>query len=110
MKKLFVKKPKHKYDGWFNSYDELQAFSAWLREHDAFEKYIANLIADDSDSFTNGAVTDIESAQTYLEGLEPEEYIDNAFYWSETPEGTQYWAELCTSWQEFVDENEYLFN
>lgn len=110
MKKLLIKKPKTNYDGWFNSYDELKVFSTWLREHDAFEKYIANLIADDSDSFTNGAVTDIESAQTYLEGLEPEEYIERAFGWGNTPEGAQYWAELCTLWQEFIDENEYLFN
>lgn len=109
MKKLLIKRPKHKYDGWFNSCDELKTFSAWLREHDAFEQYVANLINDDSDSYTNGAVADIQSAQTYLEGLEPEEYV-NAFGWCNTPEGAQYWFELCTLWENFVDEHEYLFN
>lgn len=58
-------------------------FIIWLQEHNALEAYINNVKR-------VGAVGMVSTLSRFL----PAETLFNAFIWSETPEGDEYWRDL----------------
>lgn len=58
-------------------------FIIWLQEHNALEAYINNV----------KGVHAVDMVSTLSRFL-PAETLFNAFIWSETPEGDEYWRDL----------------
>lgn len=66
-------------------------FVNFLKEHGAYEQYIANAMTDHEE--TIAGIMDRNIA---------EHWIDCAFYWENSQEGFDYWNVLDEEWQEVI--------
>lgn len=64
-------------------------FRNFLIEHEAYEKFCANILEQHGFSFER--VTD----RKYMSGV-----IDSSISWDRTPEGHAYWERLNSTWNE----------
>ena len=73
-----------------------EKFIQFLKDNGALEKFEANLKDkdcrfDEDDPTTIFGITSLFSEDNY---------IDNAFFWSDSPEQYDYWSKLDIKWQE----------
>jgi len=62
-------------------------FIDFLNKHNIKEKFINNLMIE----------RNVE-LDVFIEIARPEDYIDNAFHWAQTPEGYEFWGKIHEKW------------
>lgn len=74
-----------------------------------FKKSIDAEFAARNSGLIEGNVKDSSYFERFLDKVEPSEYINHAFYWSETKEGHSYWSKLNKEWvDEFHNYEDYI--
>jgi hypothetical protein len=77
---------------------EQQEFIKFLKKHNALIPFCVNLSL---------LRTICSSLFEWLNEAEPEHYIDSAFGWCNTKEGSMYWGALDYQWTKQVDQNRW---
>lgn len=70
-----------------------EGFFRWLKDNDAYNQYIKNIITFRGTNFSS-----------FLKTMNCYNYIVLAFRWHETPEHIKFWHNLNVKWQQYIDQ------
>ena len=68
-------------------------FLLWLKEHDCYDQYKENFISYHLHC----------SFSTFISECNPCFYLSNAFFWTDTSQGIEYWKELNWEWIDYAE-------
>jgi hypothetical protein len=87
----------------------IKKFLLFLKENDALDKFKKNIKAQKKYEFktleNNINIFSILTFKPIFESGYYREFINFGVSWSETPEGTSYWANLDIKWRKMLDRN-----